>query len=220
MPRSLEDSHFYAILDTGYVDRTKWITCYNQLLAGGADIVQLRAKEESKPERLVLLESILPDFVASGKPLIINDDLEIAALYPGLEIGLHIGQDDADPHLARDTLGEHALIGLSTHSLPQAEAAIQLAQEGIINYFAVGPVFKTPTKPDRRAVSLQLALEVKELDPPCPFFVIGGITRETVGDVAAAGFKRIVAVSDVLQADDPAVAIHDFRKAIGAPESA
>lgn len=220
MARSLEDSRFYAILDTGYVDRTEWITRYNQLLAGGADIVQLRAKDVSKPERLVLLESILPDFVASGKPLIINDDLEIAALYPGLGIGLHIGQEDADPALARDTLGEHAIIGLSTHSLPQAEAAVQLAREGIIDYFAVGPVFKTPTKPDRRAVSLQLALEVKELDPPCPFFVIGGITRETVGDVAAAGLKRIVVVSDVLKAEDPADAIRELRAAIGAPGSA
>ncbi len=214
---NLSDSRFYGILDTSYVARDSWIPTYQALLDGGADLVQIRAKKESHDERLALMDALLPAYVRSGTPLIINDDVEAAAQYPGLSVGLHLGQDDMDPRHARERLGPDAIIGLSTHSLEQAYAAIALANEGFITYFAVGPLFATPTKPHYAPVGLELADEVKAIGPSVPFFCIGGITRETLPSVIEAGIDRIVVVSEVLKDDDPASVVKAFKAAVSLP---
>lgn len=199
---------FYAILDTGYVAPERWREVCAALIAGGAGLVQLRAKRETPAQRAALLESILPLFSARGPAtaLIINDDLELALRHP--HVGLHIGQEDTPPEVARDRLGPHRLLGLSTHSIAQASAALALPA-GTIDYFAVGPVFSTRTKPDYRPVGLSLVQQVAALRPRLPWFCIGGITRQNVAQVVAAGATRVVIVSDVLTASDPAQAIRD-----------
>lgn len=214
---TLEESHFYSILDTAYVPRSKWIPTYRALIDGGADLVQIRAKNAPHEERIQLLECLLPDFALSGKPLIINDDIEAAGCYPGMNLGLHLGQEDTSPEDARERLGPSPIIGLSTHSEAQARQAIRLAEEKIINYFAVGPLFQTPTKPDYQPVGLELAQKVQSWNPPVPFFVIGGITRETLPLVAQAGLKRIVVVSEVLKANSPQSIIQEMKTSLPLP---
>jgi thiamine-phosphate pyrophosphorylase len=209
-------SRFYAILDTGYVPAIRWSAVCRSLLLGGADVVQLRAKRETPAGRRALLEEILPLFsagavVAKPPPLIVNDDIELASSYPG--IGLHVGQDDIAPAEARRRLGPGRLIGLSTHSPAQAEAALALPA-GTIDYFAVGPVFATQTKPDYTPVGLELVRYVAQLQPTLPWFCIGGIKRNNLPMVLAAGAKRIVVVSEVLCADDPAAAVRDYLAAL------
>lgn len=208
---ALEDSYFYAILDASYVPRSKWIATYRHLIDGGADLVQIRAKGISHADRIQLLDALLPDYAVAGKPLIINDDLEAAACYPGMNLGLHLGQEDTPPKEARERLGPSALIGLSTHSADQARQAIRLAEQKIINYFAVGPLFQTPTKPDYRPVGLELARQVTAMNPPVPFFVIGGITRSTLPEVIDAGLQRFVVVSEVLNSEQPASVIREMK---------
>jgi len=212
MSANLEDFRIYSILDTAYVSREWWIETYRKLIQGGADLVQIRAKNESHRERVELLEALLPDYVNGGRPLIVNDDLEAAALYPGMGLGIHLGQDDLDPVMVRERLGAGVLVGLSTHTREQAKEAMELARKKIIDYFAVGPLFKTPTKPDYRPVGLELAKEVMEMNPPVPFFTIGGITRENIQLVVDSGIKRIVVVSDILKSADPAGVIREFRR--------
>lgn len=174
------------------------------MIAGGAGIIQLRAKQQSHSERQVLLESILPLFESEqAPPLIINDDLELALQYPNL--GLHIGQDDAPVAQARTALGPNRILGLSTHSPEQAQAAIALADE--LSYFAVGPVFATQTKPDYIPVGLELVEYTAQLNPPIPWFCIGGIHRNNVARVKASGAERIVVVSDVLCDGDTTAAV-------------
>jgi thiamine-phosphate pyrophosphorylase len=209
----LQAARFYAILDSGYVPSERWVQTARGLLHGGADLVQLRAKQETPEQRRRLLEAILPLFrpgavVATPPPLVINDDLQLALAAPGL--GLHVGQEDMPAPEARRALGPDRILGLSTHSLAQAQHAITLGP-AILSYFAVGPVFPTGTKPDYTPVGLGLVREVAALAPTLPFFCIGGITRANLAEVRAAGARRVVAVSDVLLAPDPAAAVREFR---------
>lgn len=209
----LSTSRFYAILDTGYVPRERWRATCAALIAGGAGLVQIRAKRETPAQRAALLEEILPLFAdaAASPALIVNDDVELAARHPG--VGLHIGQEDTPPAAARARLGPDRLLGLSTHSRAQAAAALALPA-GVIDYFAVGPVFPTQTKPDYTPVGLTLVREVAAMRPAMPWFCIGGITRANVHEVVAAGARRVVIVSDVLTAPDPAAAIGAVVRAL------
>lgn len=212
MATSLENCRFYAILDTAYVTPENWVDVYRALLDGPADLIQLRAKAESHAERVLLMEALLPDYGTSGCPLIINDDLEAAALYPGMNLGLHVGQEDTPPETARSRLGPNAIIGLSTHSREQAAQAMELGREGIIDYFAVGPLFQTPTKPEADPVGLELAAWVMEQNPPVPFFCIGGITRASLDLVLQHKIRRIAVVSDVLTDPSPWRVVAEYQR--------
>ncbi len=200
-------ARFYGILDTTYVKTNQWVKKCQALLDGGADIVQLRAKKESHDERVKLLEKILPLFNKKLERLIINDDLELTLKYP--KLGLHIGQDDTPPSEARSRMGPDRLLGLSSHSLEQAEEAIAHGQ--ILNYFCIGPVFATMTKADYTPVGLNLLRAVSQLKTDLPLFSIGGINRYNLRSIKDAGAKRVVVVSDVLCAKDTAAVVRDIR---------
>ncbi len=204
----LSTARFYAILDTGYAPADRLPDFCRAVLAGGADIVQLRAKMAATAHRIALLRSLAPLCAAAGVPLVCNDDLEAALAVPG--VGLHVGQEDLAPDTARVALGPERILGLSTHSLAQARGA--LAWGGVLNYFAVGPVFPTGTKPDYPAVGFELVRAVAALAPPGPWFCIGGINHRNVVQVRAAGARAVVAVSVVLQATHPEDAVRDLRR--------
>lgn len=210
----LDQAQFYAILDTAYVPHEQLEPVCRALLAGGADLVQFRAKRETAQVRQELLERLLPLFQENAPHalrLILNDDVELARRYPG--VGAHVGQDDLPVAEARARLGADRILGLSTHSLDQARAAIALGP-GVLSYFAVGPLFATQTKPDYAPVGLDLPRAVGQLAPAIPFFCIGGINRRTINRVAAAGLCRVVAVSDVLLDPDPAAVIGQIKAAL------
>lgn len=200
----------YAILDHGYVPPDRWESTAESLLTGGADVLQVRAKDVSSTERHQLVERIVPIAREFGRRLIVNDDIEVAMAFP--LVGLHLGQDDMPALEARRQLGDARVLGISTHSLDQAKAAIALAKH--VDYFAVGPVFATPTKPDYEPVGLELVTLVANLNPPLPFFCIGGIKRSNVQQVIDAGGRRVVAVSDLLLADDVAAATAALKDAV------
>jgi thiamine-phosphate pyrophosphorylase len=207
----LRTAHFYAILDASYIAPEQFAPMCRAVLAGGADIVQVRAKKADKAAYRKLLELVLPQFEDNEIPLIVNDHLDIALEYP--RCGLHIGQEDATPAEARKALGPDRVIGLSTHSAQQAARAIEMAD--LLSYFCIGPVFPTRTKPDYVPVGLDLVCQANVLNAGLlPLFSIGGITRENVGMIRAAGVQRIVVVSDVLQADNPQAAARELRAAV------
>jgi len=207
----LTRARFYAILDTGYVPRSRWSKVCRALIDGGAEIIQLRAKTERPAERRALLEEILPLFAEAGAgapPLVINDDIELALSHSGL--GLHVGQDDLPAVEARRLLGPGRILGLSTHSREQVAGALAL-DRGVLDYFAVGPVFPTQTKPGYHAVGLELVAHAAASARELPFFCIGGINRANIAQVVAAGGPRVVAVSDILCDPDPAGAVREIR---------
>ncbi len=167
-----------------------------RMIAGGVDILQLRAKQTLAPDLLALAEQIRPLTDAAGVPFIIND-------YPWLvprsgADGAHIGQDDGPLAAAREKSGPGKIVGRSTHSLDQALAA---RDEGA-DYLGFGPLFATPTKPDYRPIGLDDIARVHTEITDRPIFCIGGIKLENLPEVIRAGARRVVIVSGLLLADD------------------
>lgn len=203
-------STLYAIVDLGYVSEAGAPAACSALLAGGADLIQLRAK--GKEEGLIrsLGAELLPLCRAAGVPFIVNDFPEIAAEL-GAD-GIHVGQDDGSLASVRAIVGPDVLVGRSTHSLAQAEAALA---EGF-DYIGFGPLFPTPTKLGRPGIGLEQVAEMeRRVGSKIPAFCIGGIRRDNLEMVRAAGARRVVIVSDLLTAPDIALAVREVKKVIG-----
>ncbi len=197
---SLGEAQLYAILDLGYVAPAEALNAAEQLIRGGADLIQLRAKEQPAAEVRDLAAQLHRLTSSAGVPLIINDHPELARDLP-VE-GLHLGQDDLGLEAARAIVRrEDCWFGKSTHSVAQAVAA---QAEGA-DYIGFGPLFATPTKPDYAPIGIDEIRRVHEL-VQLPIFCIGGIKLENLPQVLAAGAKRAVIVSGLLQKADLAAA--------------
>jgi thiamine-phosphate pyrophosphorylase len=169
-------------------------------LAGGVDIIQLRAKDpplEARQE-LETLERLATACRVHGALLAVNDRADVA-LAAGADL-LHLGQDDLPVGIARQIVGDSVAIGLSTHSVEQASAA---ASEAGLDYFCVGPCWPTPTKPGREAPGLPLVERVAAMGAERPWFAIGGVDAERLDATIEAGARRAVAVRAITEADDP-----------------
>lgn len=191
----------YAILDLGYVPEDAAASAAKNLLEGGADLLQLRAKGCAEAVTQRVAECLLPLCRAAGVPFILNDFPHLAAEL-GAD-GVHIGQNDGSLADARALVGEGSIIGRSTHSLDQARAALA---EGF-DYIGFGPLFPTPTKAGRPAIGLQdIATMEQEVGSRIPAFCIGGIKHDNLPTVLTAGARRVVIVSGLLTAPDVKVA--------------
>ena len=230
-PPMTSDPKLYCILDLGYTPEARAEEVTASLLAGGADILQLRAKNQDRATIQRVAEKLLPLCRAAGVPFILNDFPDLAAALDA--DGVHIGQDDgslADVRRAIESergihSGLHSfihssppissprpfLIGRSTHSLAQARAALA---EGF-DYIGFGPLFPTPTKAGRPAIGLEeIAVMEREFGARIPAFCIGGITPDTLHQVLSAGARRIVVVSALLQAPDVEAATRAIKDGI------
>ncbi|RYD29228.1 MAG: thiamine phosphate synthase [Verrucomicrobiaceae bacterium] len=193
--RPLENCYLYGILDTGYCEPGAMPAMLERMAAGGVDIVQLRAKNQPEDRVEELTRELHPIARAQGIPFILNDWPAIAGR-AGVE-GAHVGVEDMTVAEARRLAGRRCLIGKSSHSLEQAaEGAAQGA-----DYLGFGPLFATPTKPDYRPIGVHDIQEVHRR-LALPIFCIGGIKLENLPAVLAAGARRAVIVSGLLQASD------------------
>ncbi len=176
-------------------------------LSGGVDVVQLRDKglDDDALLRAAALSRRACD--RHGALFVLNDRPDLVGAC-GAD-GVHIGQDDTPPERAREQVGANALIGLSTHSPEQVDAA----NEQAIDYIGVGPLHATPTKPGRPAVGLELVRHAAG-HAAHPFFAIGGIDASNVDDVVAAGATRLAVVRAIANAADPAAAARRLRAAL------
>jgi thiamine-phosphate pyrophosphorylase len=177
------------------------------VLGAGVDIVQLREKGLEAAEELALLETFAQACRRHGRLLAVNDRADVA-LAAGADV-LHLGQDDLPVPAARRILGPGPLIGRSSHSPAQADAA---AAEPDVDYFCTGPLWTTPTKPGRPATGLELIEHTARQQPARPWFAIGGISLDRLGDVLAAGATRVVVVRAITEARDPAAATREFAR--------
>jgi thiamine-phosphate pyrophosphorylase len=171
------------------------------VLSHGVDIVQLRQKGLEAGEELRFLDTFRAACAAHGALLAVNDRADVAYA-AGADI-LHLGQDDLPPAAARQILGAAPLIGLSSHDAGQADRA---SQEPAADYFCTGPCWPTPTKPGRPAPGLPLVAHAAALGTPRPWFAIGGIDEDRLGQVLAAGARRVVVVRAITEAADPGAA--------------
>ncbi|WP_019630837.1 thiamine phosphate synthase [Actinomadura atramentaria] len=178
-------------------------------LAGGVDIVQLRQKGLEARRELAHLAVFRAACDRHGALLAVNDRADVARA-AGADV-LHLGQDDLPVPDARAIVGGDVLIGRSTHSAEQADAAA--AQDGV-DYFCTGPVWPTPTKPGRAAPGPGLVAHAAAQGNPRPWFAIGGIDAGNVGEVLAAGARRIVVVRAITEAADPEKAAAELAAAL------
>lgn len=197
----LNDVRLYGILDMGYVPVENMEEVAESLVVGGAGVLQLRAKGYDAEGVLDLIQNKAPRLVelchAQGVPFIVNDFPEVA-LAVGAD-GVHIGQEDGSLNAVRAIVGDEMIVGRSTHSQEQAEAA---EEEGF-DYIGFGPLFPTPTKQGRPGIGLENVLAVQDrVGSKIPVFCIGGVKLENLELVLASGAHRVVIVSALLQADD------------------
>lgn len=180
-------------------------------LRGGVDIVQLRMKDASDAEIVAAGRRLRATCDAHGALLIVNDRPELAVAV-GAD-GVHIGQDDVAVAQARRIVGGARLVGLSTHSAAQVDAA---CADPDVDYIGVGPVHETPTKPGRAAVGLEL-VGYAAARATVPFFAIGGIDERSAATVREAGATRVAVVRALTEAADPEAAARALRRALTGP---
>ena len=204
----LTRARLYLVCDAGFgADRVR------AALAGGVDIVQLREKDADDETVLTAAEDFRRAAADLGALFILNDRPDLAAA-AGAD-GVHLGQEDAPAARARTILGAEAILGLSTHSNSQADAA----QSSGADYFCVGPVHATPTKPGRGAVGLE-PVRHAAATARLLWFAIGGLNTGNVAEVLAAGARRIVVVRAITEAPDPEAAARALRAALDVPREA
>ncbi len=225
---NLDQARLYGFVDSAFVrgaegDLPAVGSCQEvarALCAGGADVIQLRAKNVPLEEVQRLAEAILPITAGAGIPLVINDYPRVA-----LAVGApwcHLGQEDffnagyarvSDLKRALEQEGwsrsavQGLRIGLSTHAPAQAQRAIDAGAD----YVAIGPVYATGTKPTAPPVTLDYVRWAAE-HVRIPWFAIGGINLANLDAVLAAGARRICVVSAILNAPDLAGTCQQFKR--------
>ncbi len=171
-------------------------------LAGGVDVLQLRDKTAPDAAILRAAHTFRACCDEAGALFVLNDRPDLAAV-AGAD-GVHLGQDDTPVPQARALVGPERIVGRSTHSPAQLDAATG------VDYVAVGPVHATPTKPGRPAAGLG-PIRHAAAHARVPWFAIGGIDADTIGPVLDAGAGRVVVVRAIADAADPQAAARELR---------
>lgn len=171
------------------------------ILAGGARLLQLRAKDATTRAMAELARAVKKRTDRAGARLIVNDRADIARLVGAA--GVHLGQDDLPPAAARAILGPGAIIGFSTHTLDQVDAALRA---GAIDYLAFGPIFATSSKRNPDPAQGLAALGAVRARSSLPLVAIGGIDASTLAAVLAAGADAAAVIGAIAVSPDPAQA--------------
>jgi thiamine-phosphate pyrophosphorylase len=202
----------YAITPADY-PIAQLLTQVTAAIHGGARLIQYRAKRASPAERHATAAALLALCRAAHIPLIINDDVALAAAI-GAD-GVHLGRDDSDPRSARAQLGATALIGVSCYNeLARATAA---AQAGA-NYLAFGSFFASPTKPAAVRAAPELLTAAQKLG--LPLVAIGGITPHNGAVLRAAGAQMLAVVTGVFDQPDITAAARAYTSLFSQENSA
>jgi thiamine-phosphate pyrophosphorylase len=180
-------------------------------LRGGADLLQLRDPGLDDDELVAAAAPFREAAREHGALFILNDRPDLVEACDA--DGVHVGQDDAPVAEARQAAGPSVLVGLSTHSPAQFDAAMAAVGDARADQISVGPIWETPTKPGRPATGLGLLRHAAER-ASLPWFAIGGIDTANVGEATAAGAERVVVVRAIRDAEDPEAAARELRDAV------
>jgi thiamine-phosphate pyrophosphorylase len=199
----------YAITDG---PRDDLLVACEGALDGGAILLQYRDKTHDAARRLQEARALVALCARFGVPLIVNDDVELAASAGAA--GVHLGEDDVDFASARARLGADAIVGVSCYD--SLERAQTLAAAGA-DYLAFGAFHPSPTKPNARKATLSLLRDAKAF--ALPLVAIGGITAENGGAIVDAGADYVAVISAVFRAKDVRAATRAFSALFAAERS-
>lgn len=197
----------YLVTDRYLLQNVDLLKAVEEAILGGVTIIQLREKSLSSLE---FYNSALDLKKVTDKynvPLIINDRLDIAIAIDAS--GLHLGQKDLPPQIARKILGENKILGVSAATVEEAKAAVRDGAD----YIGVGAMFQTYTKQDTRAVSVELLKEIKN-SVPVPIVAIGGISEKNAALLQPAQIDGIAVVSAILGKSNIRQAAQEIRSVI------
>lgn len=205
----LKDKNLYLVTNSdNFSSDEEFLDKVALAVKSGVDIVQLR--EKTKPASKIIeygkvIRQICSEY---GAIFIVNDRIDIAQIVKA--DGVHLGQDDVDIKYAREILGEKMIIGISTH---KSEDAICAVENGA-DYIGVGPVYKTPTKPNRDAAGLDyLKWACKNVS--IPFYAIGSIDENTIDEVISVGAKRVAVVRCIMNSSDVEKSVKTLKAKLG-----
>lgn len=200
---SLRDARLYLVAPAR-LHRAPLVDLVAELVGAGVDLIQLREKEMEAGDLLRVGGPLAQACKEAGVAFIVNDRPDVAA---ALEAdGVHLGTNDLPAAAARRIL-PGKIVGLSTHRPSEVDAAVAEHPD----YFAVGPVHRTPTKPGRPGTGLELVAYAAGLSTEVPWFVTGGMSPTTIPDVLEAGGRRVVVVRAITEAEDPLEATAAIR---------
>lgn len=196
----MEDFGFYLVMTN---PRVGYARCAEAAVKAGVKMLQLRMKHAPREEIVKVAHEVRAITRGTATRFIVNDDPSIAAEVEA--DGVHVGQDDMSVAEVRAKFPSLGIVGLSTHNLDQARAAISQKPD----YIGVGPVWATPTKdiPDP-TLGVETAIKMVNL-VPFPAVCIGGIDLNRIPELVRAGARNFAVVRAVCAADNPDVAICD-----------
>lgn len=204
----------YAIVDLEVCARAGRapVAVADELVAAGVRLLQIRAKDQPAAAVLAVVEAVQAVARPAGATIVVNDRIDIAG---AASAGVHVGQADLPPAVARRLLGPAALIGVSTHTPAQLETALAAP----VDYVAYGPVFATTTKADPDPVvglkGVRMAAQ-RAAAAGLPLVAIGGITADTAAAVTDAGAAAVAVIGDLIgHADPPGERARRFLVALG-----
>jgi thiamine-phosphate pyrophosphorylase len=201
----------YVICDADVCARAGWTlgAFIESCLEGGARFLQIRAKAMPGGTLLDTTAAAVAAAVTVGATVIVNDRADIARLADAA--GVHVGQDDLSPRQVRKVTGSAAIVGLSTHTAAQLQAAL----DEPIDYAAIGPVFGTATKETGyQPVGLSAVRAAALAAGDLPVVAIGGITLDRAARVLEAGAASVAVIADLLAGGDPARRVRQFLAAL------
>jgi thiamine-phosphate pyrophosphorylase len=202
--RRLLAAHLYVITPDAHPDQVVDITA--AAVRGRADIVQLRHKTLARGELLDLARRIRTITAKAGVLFVVNDHADIALLSEA--DGVHLGPDDLTIVSARRVAGDRLLIGASASSPEAARAAIADGAD----YLGCGPAFVTPIKTEKKVIGPEgVAAIAAAAGSAVPVFAIGGIDETNIGQLIAAGLRRVCVIRAVAGAADPEEATRRLR---------
>jgi len=197
----------YVIIDTQTLDLKGEVDAAGKAIKGGAKVIQLRDKQRSKGELLTIVKN-LADLCRKHNVLFIVDDYLDIVLASEAD-GIHVGQDDLPISIIRKELPVDKVIGLSTSTIALAQEA---ESEGA-DYIAVGSIFSSHTKPKAAVVGLERLRQIKKA-VSIPIVAIGGINRQNISEVIAAGADAAAVISAVVNQKDMQSAARQLVKEI------
>lgn len=205
MSRLVPDLTLYLVVGTGDTAGRPLVEVVRAAVQGGVTLVQLREKTAPTRRQLELARALRGELDGTGVPLIVNDRIDVA-LAAGAD-GVHLGQEDMPPDLARRLLGDDMILGLSVGD----DAEARTADPALVDYVGIGPAYATGTKADAGTAIGPKGVARLHRRVGLPGVAIGGITAENAAALAAAGLEGIAVVSAIAAAGDPEAAARRLR---------